>query len=175
MRWGSHGIISTAQKARDCRTHKGRDLRGPGTQHPAWSGWGGAVPGNPLPPLSPQPRPLGPPRPARLLTGFASHITVAKSSGESLGEGASRGTGVSGFFRGSPGAKGWRGNLYVGLPSTPPCHKPASSDHRPSRLPPEPANQRWPRPASGSSSRPSRSLPRRWADRGGRGLRVRGV
>lgn len=59
----------------------------------------------PLPSISHQPRPLGPPRPARLLTGFASHITVAKSSGESLGEGASRGAGVL-FFPRVPGSGG---------------------------------------------------------------------
>lgn len=175
MRWGSHRIISTIQKARDCRSHKGRDLRGSGTQHPAWSRWGGADPGNPLPPLSPQPRPLGPPRPARLLTGFASHITVAKSSGESLGEGASRGTRVLGFIRGSPGAKGWRGNLYIAFLLPRPVTSQRLRTTDPPDFRPKPANQRLPRPAPGSSFCPSPSLPGRWAGRSGRGLSVSGA
>lgn len=144
------------------------ETRGPGSSRPRNSTPGpkrvrGSSSREPPPALSPIPRPLGPPRPARLLTGFASHITVAKSSGESLGEGASRGVGVLGFFRGPRGAEGWRGNLYAGRPSTPPRDKPASSDHRPSRLPPEAGQPALAPPRPGSSSCRSRGLPGRWA------------
>lgn len=115
----------------------------------------GAVRGNPL---SHRPRPLGPPRPARLLTGFASHITVVKSGGESLGEGANRWAEVLVFFSMVAGEIGWSGNLYAGLPSPPPGHKPASSDHRTSRLPLETSQPALAPPLPGSSPRLCRSL-----------------
>ena len=82
------------QRSRDSTAGR-RGPEGPGGVR----GVGGAVPGNSARPLPSTP-PIGPPHPTRLLTGFASHIAVAKSNGESLGEGAGRRVGALDFSEG---------------------------------------------------------------------------
>lgn len=96
---GTHRAVSTARKATARAPGPGAFASPELTSRSARPGGEGVVPGKPSRPLPSTP-PIGPPRPARLLTGFASHITVAKSSGESLAEGAGHRVGVLGFSRG---------------------------------------------------------------------------
>lgn len=112
-------------------------------------------------PVSHQPRPLGPPRPARLLTGFASHITVAKSSGESLGEGACRGPGV-GFFPRVPGTEGMERQ-----PSSRPSFSPSVSQASVFGPPNLPTSARSADPAPPPGSRPAPIAPFRARQAGG--------
>lgn len=125
--------------------------RRPGTHHPASPSAGGGSGSREHPPPAQPPwqwlRPPGPPRPARPLTGYASHITVAKSSGERLEERAGLGVGLWGLAEGSREPRHTEATLTETCPRPVPVTSqrlqppPAPPDFRP-----PPANRRRPRP-----------------------------
>lgn len=101
---------------------------------------------------------------------------MAKSSGESLGEGVDRGARVLGFSEGpgerSDGEAASRQGFLLPVPVT------ASGVGPPPRFRPKPANQRRPRPAPprpGSPPRPAALFRARRAGRKGRGLQASGL
>lgn len=132
-------------------SRKGWDLRAPELNIQPEADDGEQFLGTP----SHHPRPLGPPRPAPLLTGFASHITVAKSSGDSLVEEASRGTEVVVFSQGARERRDGEATFTQAFLLS------ALSQARVFGLPnlPTSALSAGPAPPPGSSSLPCRSLP----------------
>lgn len=142
--------------ARCCRSRRTRGLRVLGTQQPAGGARRGAGCGGrssrelrPPSPVNPAHR-SAPSHPATHRIRFP-HSGGEIERREPRGRGRPQGRGT-GFFRGSPGAKGRRGNLLVGLLL--PCHRPASLDPKPPDFRLQPANQRRPRPVPGSPPRP---------------------
>lgn len=138
MAWKQPPNAPTAQGRETAARKRSRDLGHPRPRNPNPEPEAprGRVPGNASPPFSSNPAHWARPIPPATHRIRFPH-NGAKSSGESLGEGLAVGSVWWAFFRGSPGAKGPKGTLYGSLPSPPPRHKLASSDHRTSRLPPE--------------------------------------
>lgn len=158
------------RKAEGCRGRQGRNPRAPGTHLRPEAGGGEQVPGirpPQAPPLSPRPRPLGPPPPARRLTGFASRITAATWSGGSRGEGAPRGDRGAGlvwflWFR-FPGLPRERGHTETALhESLPPPRlglRQASADRPAAPLPPAAGQSAPAPPRPRKLARPQRLAP----------------